>query len=56
MSAIYHWNNCIDEMTAKLYGSGYVLKSVFQSTSTGNVTTIYFAYFQSIMKHGIFLV
>lgn len=51
-----HWKNCTDEMTAKLYGTGYILRSVFHSTSTDIVTTIYFACFQSVMKLGIFLV
>jgi hypothetical protein len=50
-----NWKNHIDQMIPKLSWACYAVRSMFHIVNIYTMKSIYFAYFQSIMKYGIIL-
>jgi hypothetical protein len=50
-----NWKNHIDNLAPKLSGACYAVRSMSHISNTDTLKSIYFAYFHSLMKYGIFL-
>jgi hypothetical protein len=48
-----NWKNHIDQMITKLSGACYAIRSVVHINNINTLKSIYFAYFNSIIKCGI---
>jgi hypothetical protein len=48
-----NWKNHIDQIILKLSGACYAVRSMYHIVNIDTMKSIYFAYFQSIMKCGI---
>jgi hypothetical protein len=48
-----NWKNHIDQMVPKLSGACYAIRSMFLVSNTDTLKSVYFAYFDSIIKYGI---
>jgi hypothetical protein len=49
----FNWKNHTDQMIPMLSGACYAVRSMFHSSNTDTLKSIYFARFHSIMKYGI---
>jgi hypothetical protein len=49
-----NWKNHIDQTVPKLSGACYAVRSMSHVSNNVTLKTMYFAYFHSIMKYGIF--
>jgi hypothetical protein len=48
-----NWKDHVDQMVPKLSGACYAVRSMFHISNVSTLKSIYFAYFHSIIKHGI---
>jgi hypothetical protein len=48
-----NWKNRIDLLVPKLSGACYAVRSMLHISNTDAFTSVYFAYFHSLMKYGI---
>jgi len=49
-----NWKNHIEQMIPKLSGECYAIGSIVQTCNINTLKSIYYAYFHSIIKYGIF--
>jgi hypothetical protein len=45
----------MDKLCPKLSGACYVVRSMFHVSNSDTLKSVYFVYFHSIMKYGIFV-
>ena len=48
-----NWNNFIEEMTRKLSGACYAVRSIIHFSNINTLNSVYYAYFHSVIKYGI---
>ena len=49
-----NWKNCIEQMIPKLSVVCYVIRLMVHISNINILKSIYYAYFQSVIKFGIF--